>query len=265
MNKLLLGVIFIILFFFYLKPGDDYQPSQEEIQDLTYVDKTQYIKEFPYPQISNSIKQLSKGKLPYPINNKDALPSGDKELTMTRTTTPHNIMKQRMYLPDYYRKDRLGENPTGTEELRPFVQDNKTSESSWTDTNISDHPKFYNSEMKDEITNIGAFFDKNNQYNDTTSSNTETLPSDKCYTDKHGQQFCKDNTRLQLIPPSLITDPQSCFALNTVGLYKDKSSFPVRDNKVMNGGVFFNDTMASQHENETFSQPISVQQGSCEV
>ena len=31
----------------------------------------------------------------------------------------------------------------------------------------------YNSDIKDEITNIGAFFDKNNQYNDKTSINTD--------------------------------------------------------------------------------------------
>ena len=56
-----------------------------------------------------------------------------------------------------------------------------------------------------------------------TSSNTESLSSDKCYTDKSGGHFCSDNTRLQLIPPKLISDPNSCYALNNVGIYKDNN------------------------------------------
>ena len=69
-----------------------------------------------------------------------------------------------MYLPDYYRKDRLSGNTIGSEELRPFLTDEKTSESSWTDKNVSEHPKFYNSDVTDNLTDIGTFFDKNNKY-----------------------------------------------------------------------------------------------------
>ena len=36
-------------------------------------------------------------------------------------------VKQRMYLPDYYRKDRLSGNTIGSEELRPFLTDEKKS------------------------------------------------------------------------------------------------------------------------------------------
>ena len=32
------------------------------------------------------------------------------------------------------------------------------------------------------------FFDKNNQYNDKTSSNTNVLTGDQCYQDKFGNQ-----------------------------------------------------------------------------
>ena len=48
-------------------------------------------------------------------------------------------------------------------EMRPFVEDvegDNDSDSAWTDENVSEHPKFYNSNIKgDELTNIGGFFD----------------------------------------------------------------------------------------------------------
>ena len=203
MNNLFLVFNAIFIFVVLFKPDENYNPTQQDIQDLTYVDKTQYIQDYPYPQISRTFKQFGKGQLQSPLNNEsDILPSGDKDLRIIRNVqTPETMGKQRMYLPDYYRKDRMGQNPTGTEELRSFVNNKDKSEQAWSDTNVSEHPKFNNAEGKDEITNIGAFFDKNNQYNDITSSNTESLSSDTCYTDKSGGYFCSDNTRLQLIPP----------------------------------------------------------------
>ena len=267
MNNLFLIAILVIIILAYLKPNDNYQPTQDEVQNLTYVDKTQYINDYPYPQISRTFKQLSKGKLPSPLNNEnEILPSGEKELHITRTAQTHETMgTKRMYLPDYYRKDRLGQDPTGTEELRLFVNNDDESESAWADVNVSEHPKFYNSEMKDEITNIGAFFDKNNQYNDTTSSNTESLPSDNCYMNKDGDQFCMDNTRLQIIPPQLITDPKSCYALNSVGIYKDRQNQDNVNDRVINGGVFYNGVNASQRVNETWSSPLEINVGDCQI
>ena len=201
-------------------------------------------------------------------NDKDILPHGSKDLKITRRVdTPETIGTKRVYLPDYYRKDRLGANPSGTEELRPFINDNEESEQSWTDTNVSEHPKFYNSTMENEITNIGAFFDKNNQYNDTTSANTEALPSDKCYTNKSGSTFCMDNTRLQIIPPKLISDPKSCYALNRVGIYKDSNLVAVDNvnDRVINGGTFYDGVSASRKVNEMFSAPPGVQVGDCAI
>jgi len=54
--------------------------------------------------------------------------------------------------------------------MRPFVNDDSESESAWTDKNVSEHPKFYTSDVQSDLTNIGSFFDKNNQYHDKTSS-----------------------------------------------------------------------------------------------
>ncbi len=268
MNQLIYILLAVIIFFYLLKPNEiNYQPSQEEIQNENYIDKTQSLKDYPYPQISRSFKQLSNGKLPQPLNNlSELLPSGEKELKLTRNIqTPETMGKQRMYLPDYYRKDRLSQNPEGTEELRPFLSNNDESEDAWTDTNVSEHPKFYNSDLKDEITNIGSFFDKNNQYNDKSSPNTQSLTSDNCYTDKSGNYFCEDNTRLQLIPPKLISDPQKCYALNSVGIYKDNSSNYNSNDRVMNGGIFYNGVNGSYKNNEYWSSPINIQSGDCAI
>lgn len=244
---------------------NNYEPTQEDIQESTYVDKTKTVADFPYPQISRGIKKLSEGKSPLPLDNDSKFqPNGGKDLKfIRRKDTPFNMTKERMYLPDFYRKDRLSGNPSGTEELRKFELNNDKSDQSWADENVSEHPKFYNADIKNELTNIGAFFDKNNQYNGKTSAKSESLTTDRCYKDKDGNKFCEDNTRLQLIPPSLISDPQKCYALNSVGMYKDMELTEAKDDRVINGGMFFNGISASKKNNETYSRPISQQVGSC--
>lgn len=251
MNNYIIIAIGLIVLYFLFKPDlSQYNPLQEEIQDENYVDKTKSIKDFPYPQISRNFKRLSQGKPILPLEEDKTLPDGTKELTINRTDL--NNTKQRMYLPDYYRKDRLSGNPIGSEELRPFLTDEKTSESSWTDKNISEHPKFYNSDVTDNLTDIGSFFDKNNKYNDTTSANSNALPSDRCYLDKMGNQFCEENTRLQNIPPKLISDPKAR-VLNTIGYYKEDNHIDDMKDKLINGGIFYDNIKGSLSENETFS------------
>ena len=268
MNQLILIIIIIIIFLYLVKPIKiNYQPAQEDIQDTKYINKTQLNEDYPYPQISRPFKQLGNGKLPTPMNNlSDILPNGTKELKITKNIQTSDTMgKKRMYLPDYYRKDRLNQNPSGTEELKSFVNKKDEPENAWTDNNVSEHPKFYNSEINDELTNIGSFFDKNNQYNDKTSPQTESITSDSCYTDKFGNYFCEDNTRLQLIPPTLISDPKSCYALNSVGIFKDGNLKNDINDRVMNGGQFYNGINASQGKNEYWSSPIKIQQGDCTI
>ena len=264
MNQLLLVFVIVFLLMIFMN-NKNYQPSQKDIQTLDYVDKTKAVKDFPYPQISYGIQKLSKGELPKPLNNLDQILPHNNDIINIIRDTPENMTKQRVYLPDYYRKDRLSSNDIGSEELRSFTMNNDESESSWSDDNVSEHPKFYTSDVKDELTNIGAFFDKNNQYHDKTSSNTNVLTSDNCYTDKNGERFCMDNTRLQLIPPALITDPQSCYALNDIGLYKERKDTYFNDKKVINGGSFFNSVVASEVSNERFDKPVEIQSGSCQI
>jgi len=262
MNILFIATALLIMLFLY---RDNYEPSQTDIQELAYVDRTQDIKDYPYPQISRNFKQLSSGILPKPMNNDDSLPKEKSDLTFTRTVqTPNTMGERQLYLPDYYRKDQLSPNPSGTEELWGFEMNKDKSDAAWSDINVSEHPKFYNSEGKDEITNIGSFFDKNNQYNDKSSINTASLTVDSCFTDKEGNYFCEDNTRLQLIPPSLISDPQKCWALNAKGMYKDRD-VNYNGEKVMNGGSFFSSVGPSMSHNEKWSEPIKTQAGNCRI
>ena len=280
MDKIIIIVLLLIGLYLYINWNKDSEPTQKEIQKLDYVKEKEEIvqvdelDDFPYPQISRGFKKLSK-KTMKPFNNlKDLLPSGKDSINIIRDT-PDNISKKRIYLPDYYRKDRLSGNDIGTEELRPFTG-GEEADNSWTDKNVSKHPKFYNSDIKNELTNIGSFFDKNNQYNDKTSSNTEVLVSDSCYKDKEGEIFCEDNTRLQQVPPSLISDINKCHALNTIGMYKNKNNkakeyvsfdsekidgeefgvWSYSDDRTINGGKFFNNVKGSKNINETNSKPL---------
>ena len=253
MKNLFFYSIVVILLFLLFRPDRSYEPSQEEIQSDEYVDKTKSIQDFPYPQISRTFKRLSHGKPLIPLSNtEDVLPSSEKNIDIIRETGSEDRGKTRMYLPDYYRKDRLSGDPDKTEELRPFLMNKDKSENSWTDQNISEHPKFYNSDTKDELTNIGSFFDKNNNYVDKTSANTDALVMDGCYTDTSGNRFCEDNTRLQLIPPRRMNDPNNSLTLNTIGPYKNHRRIDDKKDSVINGGIYFDNIKGSTGQNETF-------------
>lgn len=226
MDKYLLLVVVLIglFYYFYNKSSSVKEPTQKEIQNLEYVKEIEEKKIIEttdqiYPQISHGFKKLSK-EIIKPLNTmKDLLPSNDPYMDIVRDKS-YNMNKTRVYVPDFYRKDRLSGNTIETEEYRPFIYNDEEPDNSWTDINVSSHPKYYTSDIKDELTNSGSFYDKNNQYNDKTSPNTDVLTSDSCYIDKFGNSFCEDNTRLQIIPPSLITDPRNCKILDSIGSYK---------------------------------------------
>ena len=70
-----------------------------------------------------------------------------------------------------------------------------------------------------------------------------------------------------MIPPSLISDPQSCYLLNEIGMYKNQDSIPDNPHRVMNGGLFYNEVSGSKQlgHNESPSKPIQVPVGSCQI
>jgi len=270
---LLLSLVGIALFLIFAnRDTGSKEPSQRDIQDLSYVvdrDESGILegpvssefKGLPYPQISKGFAKLTKGPLPEPL--KKLVNKVPASFTRVRhLDTPSTMSPERMYLPDYYRKDTMDGDDLVLSEMRPFVEDvegDNDSDSAWTDENVSEHPKFYNSNLKgDELTNIGEFFDENNQFSDTTSCNTYALPSDNCYKDKQGKKFCMDKTRLQVVPPALITNPHKNYALNTVGVYRDRK--PSKDSDKFFGGVTASKGVG---HNETYAKPIQRRYGSC--
>ena len=118
--------------------------------------------------------------------------------------------------------------------------------------NISEHPKYYTNDFKNNLTNPGSFFDKQNKYHDTTSSNTYVLPSDNCYIDKNGNTFCRDNTRIQNISPKLINDSYSSSTLDIIGSYKSAC------NKTNADSILFNNVKPSKKmgTNESYDSPL---------
>jgi len=274
--KILLLLVVLIIAYQYFKPitqiDINLPPTQKEIQTMNYIDKDnfrnekiKYNDDFPYPQISNAYKRLSSGDLSSSMNVQDLfLPNNPSSFTHKRDT-PENINTQRVYLPDYYRKDTLSGNEIGTEEFRPFLTDNEKSESSWTDTNVSRHPSFYSSDgPTNELTNVGSFFDKNNQYHDKTSTNTDVLPSDQCFINKKGEVYC-DESPNTLVSPQLISDNKTCQTLNQIGSYREMNYLDSGKDRLINGGRFFNTIFPSSDVNETFSQPIQPQLGDCSI
>jgi len=259
MNNLVLFILFV-LFLYILLLNKYKSPTQQEIQTLSYLGKEKEIEDFPYPQISRPFKQLSNGTLPKPLNNEEEM--GLEHLRIVRTNVSEaDMSKKRVYLPDYYRKDRLEGNPEGTEEYRKIINDNNIPDTSWDDVNVSEHPKFYNSMIQNELTNIGSFFDSNNQYHDKLSSNTNTIHSDSCFVDKKGDVHCDDNSRLQIIPPKLITDYKQCYFLNSIGDYKNKKY----DNKEENDDIIYGNVTGYYKDYEKNDEPMNDLVSSCEI
>ena len=50
-----------------------------------------------------------------------------------------------------------------------------------------------------------------------------------------------------------------------LNMYKDMDLSDDRNDRVMNGGMFFNGINASQKRNETYSKPITPQMGNCAI
>ena len=282
MELIYIILILVIAFYLYEQYSTDSKKSKKSVtfrepevigevqadQKLSLPDKLIKMgKELPYPKISWD-SQVSDSNPGIFTNVLPSLPTID----IVRDT-PESMNKKRQYLPDYYRKDQLSGNTIGTTELNSFTPDLDEPDNSWSDDNVSDLPGYHTSDVTNTLTNPGAFYDKNNQFHDSTSPKTTALVSDTCFQDKQGNQFCMDNTRIQNIPPSLIEDPKHCHVLNNIGVHKDKintNEYIVSNNvetihgqsylswnydndKIMNGSHFMGNIKGSKSTNESYS------------
>jgi len=89
-------------------------------------------------------------------------------------------------------------------------------EKAWTDDNVSKNPKYYTSDIKDEKTDTGAFFNTKKEFVDITSYKSKDMIPEKCFM-SNGELNCEFNNKLQIIPPRLIEDPEKNPLLLSIG------------------------------------------------
>jgi len=218
---------------------------------------------FPIPQSSTISKSLSTN---YPedlsiITNGATIPNKDT-VNIVRSS---NVPLQESHFPNYYRKDNLSGNTIGSSEYKFAEVDNLKSDNAWSDENVSQYPNYYTSQLKDELTNVGAFFDVNNNFVDTTKPRSTANVGDVCFVSKEGEKVCLDNKNLHNIPPSLISDPSNCGFLNSIGLLEFSNLVNEDKERVNNGGYLYGNVKGSKKHNEVYSEPIQQQVMSCQV
>ena len=218
---------------------------------------------FPIPQSSTISKSLSTN---YPedlsiITNGATIPNKDT-VNIVRSS---NVPLQESHFPNYYRKDNLSGNTIGSSEYKFAEVDNLKSDHAWSDENVSQYPNYYTSQLKDELTNVGAFFDINNNFVDTTKPRSTANVGDVCFVSKEGEKVCLDNKNLHNVPPSLISDPSNCGFLNSIGLLEFSNLVNEDKERVNNGGYLYGNVKGSKKHNEVYSEPIQQQILSCQV
>ena len=231
---------------------------------------------FPRPQISRGYTQLSQNLVNNPLYSRDLKIIKDDDIQIIRSSNVANDKNPIYYKPDFYKSDFISPNPLGSTEYTFAEFDGERTTNAWTDNNVSQHPAFYRSEIEDEKTNIGRFFDVNSRFNDKTSVySTNNLP-DRCFLDKDDKVICNFNDKLQNIPPSLIDKKDKVNFLNRIGtnekgLYKDindslvKSvggndylTYEYNDEKEMNGAEVFKGVQGSTESNESYLDLRSI-------
>lgn len=258
---IIIGVILLIVLFYpkiTISENQIYSPVTSSSSKLS----TPRLYDFYIPQLTNSQVPLSQDNYNNQKNanilTRDTYLNNDEVNIIRKELKNTNDNKY----PKYILKDTLSANTIGSNELHSSEGKEYSKEyKSFTDKNISQYPTFYNSDIKNELTNIGNFFDKKNRYSDTTYSNNSSYVNDDCYTDSNNNITCIDNTRLQNIPPKNLNDYGKCEIERTIGNYKSTES----KDSIMNGLSFYDSVYASSKKNETFSPFIKSSVSECSV
>jgi len=237
--------------------------SEEDILIENRGDPIKTVGDFPIPQSSTISKSLSTN---FPedlsiITNGASIPNKDT-ITIVRSTTDD---LNESHFPEYYRKDNLSGNTIDTSEYKFAEVDNLKSSNAWSDENVSQYPNYYTSQIKDELTNVGAFFDVNNNFVDTTKPRSTANVGDVCFVSKEGEKVCLDNDKLHNIPPSLVGDKSNCAFLNSIGLLEYSNTIYEDKERVINGGFLYGNVKGSKKYNEVYSEPIKQEVLTCQV
>jgi len=223
--------------------------------------------DFPIPQTTTQSKSLSTN---YP-EDLSIITNGATAQQMVSAKDTINIdrvgdkVSQVSHIPHYYRKDNMSGSTIDTTEYGFAEVNNLKSSHAWSDENVSQYPGFYTSQVKDELTNVGAFFDINNQFVDTTKPRSTANVNDICYTSSEGEKVCLDNSRLHNVPPSLVSDINNCGFLNSIGLLEYSNSINETTERVNNGGYLYDKVKGSKQYNEVYSEPIKQPVMNCQI
>ena len=244
-------------------PKDIITVTQEDILLRNRGDPKKEMPHFPYPQTTSRHKSLSTN---YPedlsiINQGTTINNPD----MIVQIRDNGRSYQESHFPEYYKKDNLSANTIGTTEYKFAEVDNLKSSHSWTDKNVSQYPNYYSSQLKDEITNVGAFFDINNNFIDTTSPRSVVDVGEVCYRTKEGEQVCLDGSRNYNPPPALISDKSNCGFLNSIGLLEFSNRIKENGERVNNGGYLYGNVKGSKKHNEVYSKPLQPEVLTCNI
>ena len=245
--------------------------TDDLVEDRGVVDKD--VLDFPYPNTTSESYELSANSFNniYNVANKGTNEYSDKSvkglvnkasIIEKRSGPP---VKRESHVPTYYRKDNLSGSTVDSSEYKFGEVDNTKSSLAWSDQNVSQYPNFYTSQVKDEVTNIGGFFDKNNQFADKTYPKSTANNDDNCYVGKAGEKVCVNNTRLYNVPPSLIYDVSNCGFLNSIGLLEYSNRINETEERVNNGGTLFGSVRGSKKHNEAYSPVIPHQVTRCSI
>jgi hypothetical protein len=227
---------------------------------------------FPDPMLSNISHPLSKGFKPTFQNLNESEPDMSDLNIIRKSNLDYYMQNPKVFNPMAINKDTMNANP-GNFTLQGLAKrwDGKEESISMTsDEYLTKYPKYSDSNITNELTNVGYFFDneENNKYIDLKS---KILP-DNCSLDGDSLS-CEFNNKLQEIPDKLMKNNSQ--VLNSIGvlvdneeLYKSTNGYEIgqvdggnykiwnyADEKGMNGGVEFGSVYGSGPlgTNETYA------------
>lgn len=237
--------------------------TKEDILLRNRGDPNKEMPHFPYPQTTSRHTSLSTN---FPedlsIINQGATINNPDVIIQLRD---NDITYKESHFPEYYKKDNLSGNTIGTTEYKFAETNNLKSSYAWSDENVSQYPNFYSSKLKDEITNVGAFFDINNNFVDTTNPRSVVDVGEVCYRTKEGENVCLDGSRNYNPPPALISNKNNCGFLNSIGLLEFSNKVKEEGEKVNNGGILYNNVKGSKKHNEVYSKPLQPEVLTCQI
>ena len=258
-----------------IKKGNDHvNKNIKDVKKQTEINpkfKDHFYK-FPDPMLSNISHPLSKGYKPTFQNLNDSVPDMSDLEIVRKSDIDYYIQNPKVFNPMAVNKDTMDADP-GDYTLQGLAKrwDSKEKSIKMTsDEYLTKYPKYSDSDITNELTNVGYFFDndENNKYIDLKS---KILP-DNCSVEGDSLS-CEFNNKLQKIPDKLMKNNSQ--VLNSVGvlinneeLYKSTNGYDIGqvdggnykiwnypDEKGMNGGVEFGSVYGSSPlgTNETYA------------